>query len=396
MKVKEQQIAARDNQQAKIRGQPRTVHIERCEGHYFRLKKALVQLPRSLFVIENSMERLIEELVYLEIKTEESLSYDLIPMSISHDALFLIVNSGVHHMHSGGEYAKRRKMVEEALRVLNVSSWRDATHELLREKSYLLDAVTLDCALHVVDEIERTIKASEALLDNDITHFGRYMCESHNSLKDKYRVSCPEIDELITLALSCEGVFGSRMTGGGFGGCTVSLVKKESLEDVKNYIKVFRDRKLVDNDETLEKAENGSAVSVRPKRCWGFSSNGNKTLSAELNSEHENLWMVRVSYTARVKRSEYAHKLSFFLVVKVLSRLGHYLALCSLSQPLRWTRIPHTLSITVHSTTGTERYGCDERTLRTPPVVEPTVISRALERTLARGRKIVPKRKCSL
>ncbi|RCN44109.1 GHMP kinase protein [Ancylostoma caninum] len=159
-------------------------------------------------------------------------------MSISHDALFLIVNSGVHHMHSGGEYAKRRKMVEEALRVLNVSSWRDATHELLREKSCLLDSLTLDCAEHVVDEIERTIKASEALLDNDITHFGRYMCESHNSLKDKYRVSCPEIDELISLALSCEGVFGSRMTGGGFGGCTVSLVKKESLEDVKNYIKV--------------------------------------------------------------------------------------------------------------------------------------------------------------
>ncbi|KIH57691.1 GHMP kinase protein [Ancylostoma duodenale] len=63
------------------------------------------------------------------------------------------------------------------------------------------------------------------------------MCESHNSLKDKYRVSCPEIDELVSLALSCEGVFGSRMTGGGFGGCTVSLVKKESLEDVKNYIK---------------------------------------------------------------------------------------------------------------------------------------------------------------
>ncbi|KAK6759329.1 hypothetical protein RB195_021117 [Necator americanus] len=166
-----------------------------------------------------------------------SLSYDLIPMSISHDALFLIINSGVHHMHAGGEYKKRREVVEEVLRILNLPSWRDVTHDLLHEKSSLFNSGALDCALHVVDEIERTFKASEALLDNDITHFGRYMCESHNSLKDKYRVSCPEIDELVSLTLSCEGVFGSRMTGGGFGGCTVSLVRKDNLDDVKNYIK---------------------------------------------------------------------------------------------------------------------------------------------------------------
>ncbi|VDP39833.1 unnamed protein product [Heligmosomoides polygyrus] len=88
-----------------------------------------------------------------------------------------------------------------------------------------------------VDEIERTVRGSEALLDNDITHFGRFMCESHNSLRDKYRVSCPELDELVSMALSCEGVFGSRMTGGGFGGCTVTLVRKENVDDVKNFIK---------------------------------------------------------------------------------------------------------------------------------------------------------------
>ncbi|KHJ97568.1 galactokinase [Oesophagostomum dentatum] len=166
-----------------------------------------------------------------------SLSYELIPISISHDALFLIVNSGVHHKHASGEYAKRRKMVEEALRILNVDSWRSVTHEMVQEKLSSGDAMMFDCALHVVDEIERTVKATEALLDNDITHFGRYMCESHNSLRDKYRVSCAETDELVSLAMACEGVFGSRMTGGGFGGCTVSLVRKENLEDVKNYIK---------------------------------------------------------------------------------------------------------------------------------------------------------------
>ncbi|KAE9418347.1 hypothetical protein Angca_009090 [Angiostrongylus cantonensis] len=166
-----------------------------------------------------------------------SLAFDLIPMSISHDALFLIINSGVHHTHSGGEYAKRRETVEKALSVFGVTSWRDVTYQLMQEKSSLLDIVTLDCAFHVVDEIERTMKASEALLDNDITHFGRFMCESHHSLKEKYRVSCPELDELVSLVLSCDGVFGSRMTGGGFGGCTVSLVRKDNVDDVKNYVK---------------------------------------------------------------------------------------------------------------------------------------------------------------
>ncbi|KAK5977902.1 putative galactokinase galk1 protein galactokinase 1 [Trichostrongylus colubriformis] len=158
-------------------------------------------------------------------------------MSISHDTLFLIINSGIHHTHADGEYAKRRKMVDDALKKFDVPSWRDVTHEIIREKSSVLDAATVDCAHHVVGEIERTVKASEALLDNDITHFGRFMCESHYSLKDKYRVSCPEIDELVSMALSCEGVFGSRMTGGGFGGCTVTLVRKDKVEDVKNYVK---------------------------------------------------------------------------------------------------------------------------------------------------------------
>ncbi|KAK6043336.1 galactokinase [Cooperia oncophora] len=166
------------------------------------------------------------------------LTYELIPMSIGHDTLFLVINSGVSHTHADGEYALRRKMVEEALKVFELTSYRDVTHETIQEKSSLLDVATLDCVHHVVEEIERTLKASEALLDNDITHFGRFMRESHRSLQDKYRVSCPEIDELVAMALSCEGVFGSRMTGGGFGGCTVTLVRKENVEDVKNYIKV--------------------------------------------------------------------------------------------------------------------------------------------------------------
>ena len=85
---------------------------------------------------------------------------------------------------------------------------------------------------HVVTEIDRTTKAAELLEKQDYETFGKLMIESHNSLRDDYEVSCPELDQLVELALKCQGVYGSRMTGGGFGGCTVTLVKKEAVTNV--------------------------------------------------------------------------------------------------------------------------------------------------------------------
>lgn len=79
-------------------------------------------------------------------------------------------------------------------------------------------------ARHVVTEIQRTIDGAEALKEKNYVKFGQLMVESHNSLKNDYNVSCPEIDRLVELALQVDGVVGSRMTGGGFGGCTVTLV----------------------------------------------------------------------------------------------------------------------------------------------------------------------------
>lgn len=87
-------------------------------------------------------------------------------------------------------------------------------------------------ARHVISEIERTVRASEALKKRDYKAMGALMIASHASLRDDFEVSCPELDVLVEAALGCPGVLGSRMTGGGFGGCTVSLVQRAAIDKV--------------------------------------------------------------------------------------------------------------------------------------------------------------------
>jgi galactokinase len=147
----------------------------------------------------------------------------------------LIVNTNVKHELSGGEYAQRRGQCESAARKLGVSTLRDCTLTQLESRREQLDPVEFRRARHAISEIERTTTAAAALKKADWPHVGRLMFASHDSLRDDYEVSCRELDLLVDLAreLGAErGVIGSRMTGGGFGGCTVSLVNSASVDDV--------------------------------------------------------------------------------------------------------------------------------------------------------------------
>ncbi|KAI2658341.1 Galactokinase [Labeo rohita] len=134
------------------------------------------------------------------------------------------------HALTGSEYPTRRKQCEEAAAILGKKSLREATLQDLDAAKDRLDSVTYRRARHVIEEIERTAQAAEALKKGDYREFGRLMVESHNSLRDNYEVSCPELDELVAAALEVDGVFGSRMTGGGFGGCTVTLLQAHATE----------------------------------------------------------------------------------------------------------------------------------------------------------------------
>ncbi|XP_069608142.1 galactokinase [Ranitomeya imitator] len=149
----------------------------------------------------------------------------------------LITNSNVRHELTGSEYPTRRKQCEEAAKALGKESLRDATMEDLKANKDSLGEVCFRRARHVITEIERTTKAAEALENGDYQLFGKLMVESHNSLRDDYEVSCPELDELVSIAVEIPGVYGSRMTGGGFGGCTVTLLETSVADRTKQQIK---------------------------------------------------------------------------------------------------------------------------------------------------------------
>jgi len=162
-------------------------------------------------------------------------THELVPIN-STELVFLVTNSNVKHALVGGEYSKRRDSCYSASEKLGAKSLREVTMEQVKENASKLTEIELKRARHVVGENDRTTGAAKALQANQFEAFGTLMNESHNSLRDDYEVSCPELDELVEIARSVPGVLGSRMTGGGFGGCTVTLVRADAVETLKEKI----------------------------------------------------------------------------------------------------------------------------------------------------------------
>ena len=142
----------------------------------------------------------------------------------------LVVNSGVKHALADGEYAKRRAQCESAAQLLGVKSLRDVALADLKPPE--LAEVEFRRARHVVTENARVHAFVEALESGNWKAAGALMRASHVSLRDDFEVSCPELDLLVELASLIPGVHGCRMTGGGFGGCAVSLVKTEAVQRI--------------------------------------------------------------------------------------------------------------------------------------------------------------------
>ena len=156
-------------------------------------------------------------------------------LSIPDDARLVICNSMVKHELASGEYNRRREECEAGVKVFRknsptVHALRDVNLEdLANHAAELTDVVYRRCR-HVISENQRVLDAAEALRASDLGRFGRLMYESHRSLQQDYEVSSGELDMLVDIASGCEGVYGSRMTGGGFGGCTITLVGSNSVE----------------------------------------------------------------------------------------------------------------------------------------------------------------------
>jgi galactokinase len=163
-----------------------------------------------------------------------SLATEQIPFETP-ETLTIVCDTKVEHSLASSEYNKRREECETGVKILQtrrpeIKALRDVTMDELEQlKSEMSDVVFRRCR-HVITENERTQEAAKFFRIHQLSEAGKLMFESHRSLRDDYEVSCKELDALVEIASSVEGVFGARMTGGGFGGCTVNIVQRDAAD----------------------------------------------------------------------------------------------------------------------------------------------------------------------
>ena len=173
--------------------------------------------------------------IFLDCNT---LNYEYAPIVLDGYKI-VVTNSKVKHSLVDSAYNERRSFCEKALEelktVTDINTLGDLSEEEFEaHKDAIADPVRVRRAHHAVYENQRTIKAVEALKAGDLASFGKLMNESHISLRDDYETSCPEVDVLVDAAWKVDGVVGSRITGGGFGGCSVSIVRDDAIDAFKS------------------------------------------------------------------------------------------------------------------------------------------------------------------
>jgi galactokinase len=169
--------------------------------------------------------------MFLDCKT---LEFEYIPMSIRPYCL-LLLNTNVDHELSSGAYNKRRNECEAGLDVLkehfeHVSTLRDVTKEMLDTCAESMGSTVYKRCSYVIEENQRVLDAVQALKNNNLKEFGNLMYETHKGLSEKYEVSCPELDFLVEYSRTESRLLGSRMMGGGFGGCTLNIIHSDAVE----------------------------------------------------------------------------------------------------------------------------------------------------------------------
>lgn len=191
-----------------------------------------------------------------------SLEYRLLP--IPPEVRIVICNSMVKHEHAGGGYNTRRREVEEGTSILHrfrpsIAELRDATETDLNACAGQMPENVLRRCRHIVTENKRVEEAAAALERGDLSAFGNLMVDAHRSMRDDFQASCAELDILVEIASTLPGCCGARMTGGGFGGCTVNLVLRESAEEFRDGIRErYRKATGIDAEIYLCRASGGA------------------------------------------------------------------------------------------------------------------------------------------
>jgi len=194
-------------------------------------------------------------------------SYELIPIDFSDDTRFLIAHSGVFRGLSSSAYNERRNQCEETLKIIcNKTGYLyknlcEVPLSVLNDIKGNLHEVLLHRAHHVISEQERVVQAIDSLKNGDKEQFGKLLIESHKSLVEDYEVSCPELDDLTNWLRSQTGIYGSRLTGAGFGGCTISLVEKNCADKILGKLNSeYYSKRGVEPLAFFSEAEQGASI----------------------------------------------------------------------------------------------------------------------------------------
>jgi galactokinase len=192
-------------------------------------------------------------------------NYLLLPSSIA----MAVCNTTVKHANASGGYNRRREECEEAVAILskqlpNITALRDVSPSQLTQCERLLPPLLFQRCRHVVTENKRVHSAADAIHAHDVQRLGRLLSASHESLRDDYAVSCRELDVAVEIAMQQPGVFGSRMMGGGFGGCIISLVDRPKLPCFPDaFRKLYRERLGIDSDVYVCTASGGASEETK-------------------------------------------------------------------------------------------------------------------------------------
>ncbi len=200
-----------------------------------------------------------DHVLFLDCKNVE---HEYYPLQLG-EYYIVLINSKVHHELVSGEYNLRRQWSEEGLSILKqhagVSSFRDEDiEEKLAACKNLMSQTVYNCCLYVTGEIARTRQAVQLLANNELIAFGKLMNATHEGLSTLYRVSCDELDFLAAYTFNYDGVIGARMMGGGFGGCTVNLVKKETTSQfIQDILAAYQQQYKITAEAYIVETGNG-------------------------------------------------------------------------------------------------------------------------------------------
>ena len=188
-----------------------------------------------------------------------------------HNAQLIICDTGVKRELARSEYNQRKAECDEAARQLSllkpdVKSLRDVSTEEFQEFEKSLTPLSRKRARHVLSENQRVLKSVDAMRRNDLREFGKYMVESHVSLRNDYEVSCKELDVFVDIATESDGVYGARMTGGGFGGCAICIVADDKIDELVDHLRTEYPRHAGKSLTIYLSSPNDGATVIFPKQ----------------------------------------------------------------------------------------------------------------------------------